>query len=144
MLTPAPVGGCGELCRQARWTGYLGGKVPRLAENELLSSGDRTDHGRIAPGMKIRLHALSGMVVALTLTSPPIADRDCRIAAERREAAVAQVIDALRAYKKCVLSGKRGMTAPANWTSWTAPMMNSRTRFPNTRADVNKDQRSRP
>jgi hypothetical protein len=57
--------------------------------------------------MKIRLHALSGMVVALTLTSPPIADRDCRIAAERREAAVAQVIDALRAYEKCILSGQK-------------------------------------
>ena len=52
--------------------------------------------------MKVRTHAFSGLVaVALALTPPPIADRDCRIAAERREAAVAQVIDALRAYEKC-------------------------------------------
>ena len=57
--------------------------------------------------MKVRPHAFSGLVVALTLTSPPIADRDCRIAAERREAAVDQVIDALRAYEKCVLSSQK-------------------------------------
>jgi len=58
-------------------------------------------------GMKIGLHAFSGMVVALTLTSPPITDRDCRAASERREAAVALVIDALRAYEKCILSGQK-------------------------------------
>jgi hypothetical protein len=57
-------------------------------------------------GMKLRLHAFSGVVVALTLTSPPITGRDCRAAAERRDAAVAQVIDALRAYEKCVLSSR--------------------------------------
>jgi hypothetical protein len=57
--------------------------------------------------MKTRLHAFSGMVVALTLTSPPIADRDCRAACERREGAVSQVIDALRAYEKCILSSQR-------------------------------------
>ena len=57
--------------------------------------------------MTVRTHAFSGLVVALTATSPPIADRDCRIAAERREAAVAQVIDALRAYEKCILSSQK-------------------------------------
>ena len=41
--------------------------------------------------MKVRTHAVSGLVVALTLTSPTIADRDCRVASERREA-VAQVM----------------------------------------------------
>jgi len=61
----------------------------------------------MATGMKFRLHAFSGIVVALTATSPPIADRDCRAAAERREVAVAQVIDALRAYEKCILSGQK-------------------------------------
>jgi hypothetical protein len=54
--------------------------------------------------MKFRLHAFSGLAVALTLTSPPIADPDCRAASERREAAVSEVIDALRAYEKCILS----------------------------------------
>jgi hypothetical protein len=58
-------------------------------------------------GMKLQLHAFSGLVVALTLTSPSITERDCRAAAERREAAVAQVIDALRAYEKCVVSGQK-------------------------------------
>jgi hypothetical protein len=57
--------------------------------------------------MKVRTHAVSGLVVALTLTSPPVADRDCRIASEHREAAVAQVIEALRAYEKCILSNSK-------------------------------------
>jgi hypothetical protein len=61
----------------------------------------------MATAMKFRSHAFSGMLIALTLTSPPITDRDCRAAAERREAAVAQVIDALRAYEKCVVSGQK-------------------------------------
>jgi hypothetical protein len=61
----------------------------------------------MATGMKFRLHAFSGVVVALTLTSPPVAERDCRIASERREAAVAQVLNALRAYEKCILSGQK-------------------------------------
>jgi hypothetical protein len=56
--------------------------------------------------MKVRTHAFSGLVVALTLTSPSAGGRDCRIAAERREAAVTQVIDALRAYEKCVVSSQ--------------------------------------
>jgi hypothetical protein len=60
----------------------------------------------MATGMKFRMHAFSGLMVALTLTSPPITERDCRAASERRDAAVAQVIDALRAYEKCVLSGR--------------------------------------
>jgi len=58
-------------------------------------------------GMKIGLHAFSGMMVALTLTSPPISDRDCRAASERREHAVSEVIDALRAYEKCILLGQK-------------------------------------
>ena len=58
-------------------------------------------------GMKVRTHALSGIAVALALTSPPIADRDCRVASERREIAVSQVINALRAYEKCILSGQK-------------------------------------
>jgi len=71
--------------------------------------GGRIDYGRMATVMKVRPHAFSGLVVALTLTSPPVADRDCRVASERREAAISQVIDALRAYEKCILSGqKRG------------------------------------
>jgi hypothetical protein len=57
--------------------------------------------------MKIRLHTLSGLAVALTLTSPPTADPDCRAASERREAAVSEVIDALRAYEKCILSSQK-------------------------------------
>jgi hypothetical protein len=57
--------------------------------------------------MKIRLHALSGVIVALTLTSPPIADRDCWAASERREAAVSEVIDAIRAYEKCILASQK-------------------------------------
>jgi hypothetical protein len=56
--------------------------------------------------MKIRSHAFSVMLIALTLTSPPTANRDCRLASERRETAVAQVIDALRAYEKCILSNQ--------------------------------------
>jgi hypothetical protein len=54
--------------------------------------------------MKIRLHAFTGMMVALTLTSPPNAARDCRAASERHEAAVSEVIEALRACEKCVRS----------------------------------------
>jgi hypothetical protein len=46
-------------------------------------------------------------MIALTATSPPITDRDCRAASERREAAVSLVSDALRAYQKCVVSGQR-------------------------------------
>jgi hypothetical protein len=61
----------------------------------------------MATAMKILLHALSGVMAALTLTSPPISDRDCRAAAERREAAVSEVIDAVRAYEKCVLSSQK-------------------------------------
>jgi hypothetical protein len=57
--------------------------------------------------MKVRPHAFSGVVIALTMTSPPVADRDCRVASERREAAVSQVIDALRAYERCVLSSQK-------------------------------------
>jgi hypothetical protein len=60
----------------------------------------------MATGMKFRLHAVSGMVVALTLTSPPVTDRDCRAASERRERAVSEVIEALRTYEKCILSGQ--------------------------------------
>jgi len=57
--------------------------------------------------MQIQLHAPAGLVVAaLTLTSPPIADRGCRVASERREAAVSEVFNALRAYEKCILSGQ--------------------------------------
>jgi hypothetical protein len=63
--------------------------------------------GPIATGMKFQLHALSGLVVALTLTSPPIADRTCRAASERRDAAVSGVIDSLRAYEQCLLSGQK-------------------------------------
>ena len=61
----------------------------------------------MATGMKIRLHAVSGMVVALALTSPPITDRDCRAASERHERAVSEVINALRAYEKCIVSGQK-------------------------------------
>jgi hypothetical protein len=57
--------------------------------------------------MKIQLHAFSGIVVALTLASPPITDRDCRDASERYERAVSVVIDALRAYEKCIVSGQK-------------------------------------
>jgi hypothetical protein len=57
--------------------------------------------------MQVRTHAFSGMLVALTLTSPPIADRDCRAASERHERAVSEVIDALRAYEKCVVSSQQ-------------------------------------
>jgi len=57
--------------------------------------------------MTVRTHAFSGLVVALTLTSPPVADRDCRVGSERHETAVSQVIDALRAYEKCVLSSQK-------------------------------------
>jgi hypothetical protein len=57
--------------------------------------------------MKLRLSAFSGIMIALTVTSPPITDRDCRAASERREGAVSQVVDALRAYQRCILSGQK-------------------------------------
>jgi hypothetical protein len=57
--------------------------------------------------MKTRLHAFSRMVVALAPTTPPITDRDCRAASERRERAVSEVIEALRAYEKCILSDQK-------------------------------------
>jgi len=56
--------------------------------------------------MKIRSPAFAATVVALTLTSPPVTERDCRAASERRETAVSEVINALRAYEKCILSGQ--------------------------------------
>ena len=57
--------------------------------------------------MKARLHAFTATVVALTLTTPPNTDRNCRVASERREAAVSQVIDAPRTYEKYVLSDQK-------------------------------------
>jgi hypothetical protein len=57
--------------------------------------------------MKIRAHAFSVMLIALTLTSPPTANRDCRAASERYEAAISEVIDALRFYEKCILSNQK-------------------------------------
>jgi hypothetical protein len=57
--------------------------------------------------MGIRLRTFSGMVVALAVTSPPITDRECRAASERREVAVSEVINALRAYEKCIVSGQK-------------------------------------
>jgi hypothetical protein len=57
--------------------------------------------------MKLRLHAFSGIVVALTVTSPPITDRDCRAASERYERAVSEAIAAVRAYEKCILAGRK-------------------------------------
>jgi hypothetical protein len=62
--------------------------------------------------MKLELHAFSWIVVALTLTSPPVADRDCRAASERHETAVSEVIDALRAYEKCVSSRQNRNDCP--------------------------------
>ena len=56
--------------------------------------------------MKIRSPAFAATVVALTLTSPPVTERDCRAASERRETAVSEVINALRAYEKCILAGQ--------------------------------------
>jgi hypothetical protein len=61
----------------------------------------------MATAMKFRLHAFSGAMVALTVTSPSIADRDCRAASERRERAVSEAIEALRAYQKCILSDQK-------------------------------------
>jgi hypothetical protein len=58
--------------------------------------------------VKCRLHSLSAGLVALALLAAPDADKaDCSHLADRRTAAVAKVIDALRGYEKCVSSGDK-------------------------------------
>jgi hypothetical protein len=54
-------------------------------------------------------------LVALTLTSPPIADRDCRAGSERYEDAISEVVDALRAYEKCILSSQKQDDCTSQW-----------------------------
>jgi hypothetical protein len=52
---------------------------------------------------KTRLHSLSAGLVALALLAAPDADKaDCGTLADRYTAAVAQVVDALSSYAKCV------------------------------------------
>ncbi len=56
-------------------------------------------------GLTSRLHSLSAAAVALALLVVPNTERaDCGHAADRYKAAVAEVIDALRSYAKCVSS----------------------------------------
>jgi hypothetical protein len=55
------------------------------------------------------LHSLSASLLALALLAAPEADKgDCSHLADRRTAAVAKVIDALRGYEKCISSGDKG------------------------------------
>ncbi len=59
-------------------------------------------------GVTSRLHSLSAGVLALALLAAPNTVRvDCGNAADRYTAAVAQVIDALRTYEKCVSSNDK-------------------------------------
>jgi hypothetical protein len=61
----------------------------------------------IVTAAKIRPQAFSGALVALALIAPPNAGHKCRAASERYESAVAEVIGALQAYMKCVLSSQK-------------------------------------
>jgi hypothetical protein len=64
---------------------------------------------RVRTGVTSRLHSLAAGAVALALLVAPNTERaDCGNAADRYTAAVAQVINALRGYEKCVSSSNRG------------------------------------
>jgi hypothetical protein len=55
------------------------------------------------------LHSLSAGLVALVLLAAPDADKaDCSTVADRYTAAVAQVVDALSSYAKCVSTSAKG------------------------------------
>ncbi len=62
----------------------------------------------LEPEENARLHSLSAGLVALALLTAPDADKaDCATLADRYTAAVAQVVDALSRYAKCVSASAR-------------------------------------
>lgn len=74
--------------------------------------GPDVNRGRAATilaGAAIRLRSLYASAMALAVLAAPNAERaDCGIAADRYTAAVAEVVNALRAYGRCVaLSDQR-------------------------------------
>jgi|SRR5579863_2291302 len=81
------------------------------------AGAERQPRGRISiafrgsgPEVTSRLHSLSAGAVAVALAllvAPNIERTDCSNAADRYTAAVAQVIDALHSYEKCVSSSNR-------------------------------------
>ena len=59
-------------------------------------------------GTNARVHTLSASLLTLALLAAPDAGKaECGRRADRYTAAAAKVIDALRSYEKCVLSGDK-------------------------------------
>jgi len=60
------------------------------------------------PGARSRLHSLSAGLLALAVLAVPNTERlDCGNAEDRYNAAVAKVVEALRAYEKCVAASNK-------------------------------------